>query len=40
VDLYRRSQSLLKEGRWSEYGETIKKFEETLKELANRTKKE
>ena len=40
VDLHRRSQGLLKEGRWSEYGETIKKFEETLKELANRAKKE
>jgi uncharacterized membrane protein (UPF0182 family) len=39
-DLYRQSQNLLKEGRWSEYGEAIKKFEETLRELANRIKKE
>jgi uncharacterized membrane protein (UPF0182 family) len=40
LELYRQSQSFLKEGRWSEYGEAIKKFEETLRELANKVKKE
>jgi len=39
-DVYRRSQNLLKEGRWAEYGESIQKFEEILKELAKRVKKE
>jgi uncharacterized membrane protein (UPF0182 family) len=40
LELHRRSQTLLKEGRWAEYGESIQKFEEILKELAKKVKKE
>ena len=40
VELFRRSQGFLKAGQWADYGESIQKLEEILKELANRAKRE
>ncbi|MGH7274060.1 MAG: hypothetical protein ACREIQ_06380, partial [Nitrospiria bacterium] len=40
LELFRRSQGFLRAGQWSEYGETIRKLEEVLQELANRAKRE
>lgn len=40
LELYQKSQAALRAGRWGEYGETLKNLEETLQELASKSKKE